>query len=210
MDDTGDVFAAASTELAARHPQIAVLYDRAGPCVLEAPETDDFTALAEAIVFQQLTGKAAATIWGRVVATLDGSPTPEKVAGLSEQELRVAGLSRNKAMSMKDLAAKTLDGSVPRAGLSEFSDEEVVACLSAVRGIGVWTAQMFLIFQLRRLDIWPIGDLGVRKGYARAFGTEVLTPKEMEPLGDTFRPFRTIAAWYCWRAVETITPGASS
>jgi DNA-3-methyladenine glycosylase II len=211
VDDTQNVFAAASAELASRHPQISALYERAGPCVLDPPDSDDFTALAEAIVFQQLTGKAAATIWGRVVATLDGSPSPQKVAAASEEELRAAGLSRNKAMSIKDLAAKTLDGSVPLVGLDELTDEEIVCRLSAVRGIGVWTAEMFLIFQLRRLDVWPIGDLGVRKGYARAFASqETLSPKQLEPLGEAFRPFRTVAAWYCWRAVETITPGGPS
>jgi DNA-3-methyladenine glycosylase II len=114
-------------------------------------------------------------------------------------------------MSIRDLAAKAIDGSVPLSGFDELSDDEIVTRLSAVRGIGVWTAEMFLIFQLRRLDVWPIGDLGVRKGYARAF---VLpgppTPKELEAMGDGFRPFRTIAAWYCWRAVETITPGQAS
>jgi DNA-3-methyladenine glycosylase II len=211
VDDTQDVFAAASRELASRHPHIAELYERVGPCVLDPPATDDFTALAEAIVFQQLTGKAAATIWGRVVATLDGSPSPQKVVATSEEELRAAGLSRNKAMSIKDLAAKTLDRSVPLVGLDELSDEDIVSRLSAVRGIGVWTAEMFLIFQLRRLDVWPIGDLGVRKGYARAFGLEEIPlPKQLELFGEAFRPFRTVAAWYCWRAVETITPGTSS
>jgi DNA-3-methyladenine glycosylase II len=211
VDETQSVFAAASAELASRHPQIAELYERAGPCVLDPPDTDDFTALAEAIVFQQLTGKAAATIWGRVVATLDGLPSPQRVAATSEEELRAAGLSRNKAMSIRDLAAKTLDGSVPLVGLDGLPDEDIVSRLSAVRGIGVWTAEMFLIFQLRRLNIWPIGDLGVRKGYGRAFGLDQTPlPKQLEPLGDAFRPFRTVAAWYCWRAVETVTPRTSS
>jgi DNA-3-methyladenine glycosylase II len=99
---------------------------------------------------------------------------------------------------------------VPLVGLDELSDEAIVSRLSSVRGIGVWTAEMFLIFQLRRLDVWPVGDLGVRKGYASAFGMDRLpTPKELGPLGDAFRPFRTIAAWYCWRAVDTITPDAA-
>jgi DNA-3-methyladenine glycosylase II len=111
-------------------------------------------------------------------------------------------------MSIRDLAAKTLDGSVPLIGLDELPDEEVVTRLSAVRGIGVWTAEMFLIFQLRRLDVWPIGDLGVRKGYARAFGSdEIPLPKQLQAVGEVFRPFRTVAAWYCWRAVDTVTPG---
>ena len=210
VTDSDDPFEAASAELAGRHPQIARLYELIGPCVLRPPQSDAFTALARAIVFQQLSGRAAGTIWNRVVAALDGSPTPEKVVGAAEEDLRGAGLSRNKALSVKDLAAKALDGSVPLTGIDQLSDDEIVMRLSAVRVIGVWTAEMFLIFQLRRLDVWPIGDLGVRKGYARAFElAEIPAAKELDPLGDPFRPFRTIAAWYCWRAVETITPGVA-
>jgi DNA-3-methyladenine glycosylase II len=211
MDATEDPFVAASAELAQRHPEISRLYEAVGPSVLTPPQDDEFTALARAIVFQQLTGKAARTIWERVVAVLDGEPDPRKVASTTEEALRAAGLSRNKAMSIRDLAAKAIDGSVPLNGFEELSDDEIVTRLSAVRGIGVWTAEMFLIFHLRRLDVWPIGDLGVRKGYARAFALPGLpTPKELEAMGEGFRPFRTIAAWYCWRAVETITPGQVS
>jgi DNA-3-methyladenine glycosylase II len=211
VTDTEDPVAAASAELAQRHPAIGRLYELVGPCVLRPPEVDEFTALARAIVFQQLTGKAAGTIWGRVVAALDGSPTPQKVFDTSEEDLRAAGLSRNKAASVRDLAAKSLDGSVPLTGMEQLPDDEIVTRLSAVRGIGVWTAEMFLIFHLRRLDVWPIGDLGVRKGYARAFELDAVpSPKQLAPLGESFRPFRTVAAWYCWRAVETITPGAQN
>jgi DNA-3-methyladenine glycosylase II len=207
VDQQEDVFEAASVELAERHPQIARLYELTGPCVLTTPQTDDFTALARAIVFQQLTGKAARTIWGRVVTALEDSTTPESVIAVAEEQLRTAGLSRNKAASIKDLAAKALDGSVPLMQMQDMADEDIVGRLSTVRGIGVWTAEMFLIFQLRRLDVWPVGDLGVRKGYARAFAMDAPpTPKELVPLGDAFRPFRTVAAWYCWRAVETLTP----
>ncbi|MEA2485508.1 MAG: DNA-3-methyladenine glycosylase [Actinomycetota bacterium] len=206
MSDTEDLFAAASGELAQRHPQIHRLYELVGPCVLRPPEVDEFTALARAIVFQQLTGKAAGTIWSRVVSALDGSPDPQKVFDTPEEDLRAAGLSRNKATSVRDLAAKALDGSVPLTGMDQLPDEEIVTRLSAVRGIGVWTAEMFLIFHLRRLDVWPIGDLGVRKGYARAFELDVVpSSKDLAPLGEEFRPFRTVAAWYCWRAVDTIT-----
>jgi DNA-3-methyladenine glycosylase II len=210
MSDTQDVFATASAELAQRHPQIGRLYEIAGPCVLRPPQVDEFTALARAIVFQQLTGKAAGTIWGRVVALLDGSPTPQSVFDTPEDDLRAAGLSRNKAASIRDLAARALDGSVPLTGMEQLTDEEIITRLSTVRGIGVWTAEMFLIFQLRRLDVWPIGDLGVRKGYARTFElAEVPSPKQLHTLGEGFRPFRTVGAWYCWRAVDTVTPGAT-
>ena len=211
MDRTEDLFQAASAELAQRHPQIGALYERTGPCVLGPPQTDDFTALARAIVFQQLTGRAARTIWDRVVAVLDGSPSPQRVLDTTEEELRSAGLSRNKAMSIRDLAVRASDGSVPLTGLADLTDDEIVTRLSAVRGIGVWTAEMFLIFQLRRLDVWPVGDLGVRKGYARAFDLpDTPSAKELAPLGEVFRPFRTVGAWYCWRAVETITPGQAA
>lgn len=208
MPETHDLLAAASSELAQRSLPIGRLYDQVGPCVLSPPVVDDFTALARAIVFQQLTGKAARTIWERVVAALDGSTTPERVAAVPEEDLRGAGLSRNKAASIRDLAAKSIDGSVPLAGMDQLPDDEIVSRLSAVRGIGVWTAEMFLIFHLRRLDVWPVGDLGVRKGYARAFALAAPpSSKELGPLGDAFLPYRTVAAWYCWRAVETITPG---
>jgi DNA-3-methyladenine glycosylase II len=211
VDDSEDLFAAASAELAERSLEMRRLYEQVGPCVLRAPQGDNFAALARSIVFQQLTGKAANTIWGRVAALLGGAPTPQNVLSTTEEQLRAAGLSRNKAASIRDLAMKAGDGSVPLTGFDELSDDEIVVRLSAVRGIGVWTAEMFLIFQLRRLDVWPIGDLGVRKGYARAFELSAPPgPKELEPLGDAFRPFRTVAAWYCWRAVDTVTPGQAS
>jgi DNA-3-methyladenine glycosylase II len=128
--------------------------------------------------------------------------------GLTEVEMRAAGLSRAKTASIRDLAARALDGTVPDDGaLAGLEDDEIVARLSQVRGIGRWTAEMFLIFQLRRPDVWPIDDLGVRKGYAVAHGLAAPpTPRELLGLGDLYRPHRTVAAWYCWRAVETILP----
>jgi len=113
------------------------------------------------------------------------------------------GLSRSKVAAIRDLAAKIVDGSVRLQRIGRLSDEDIITALSTVRGIGRWTAEMFLIFQLRRLDVWPIGDYGVRKGYALAYGLKTLpTPKELDPLGERFRPYRTVAAWYCWRAVS--------
>jgi DNA-3-methyladenine glycosylase II len=129
---------------------------------------------------------------------------PEALLALSDDTLRAAGLSANKARSLRDLAAKVLDETVilsPR-NLSHQSDEEVIARLSTVRGIGPWTAQMFLIFRLRRLDVWPTGDFGVRQGYGLAWKVPAPTARELEPLGDPYRPYRTVVAWYCWRAVE--------
>jgi DNA-3-methyladenine glycosylase II len=158
-------------------------------------------------VFQQLAGRAATAIHGRFVAVLAGGCTPEAVLALPEPEFRAAGLSGAKTASIRDLAARVVDGTVPLAEIEALSDEVVIERLSQVRGIGRWTAEMFLIFHLRRPDVWPVGDLGVRKGYAQAHGLAVVpSPRELLPLGDVYRPYRTTAAWYCWRAAETILP----
>jgi 3-methyladenine DNA glycosylase/8-oxoguanine DNA glycosylase len=123
------------------------------------------------------------------------------------EALRGAGLSAAKALSVRDLAEKAVDGTVPLDRLSRLKDDDLIERLVVVRGIGRWTAEMFLIFQLRRLDVWPVDDLGVRKGYARAYGLrEMPAPKELLALGEPFRPYRSIAAWYCWRAVDVTTP----
>jgi DNA-3-methyladenine glycosylase II len=159
--------AAAAAVLADRDPVIARLLAETGPPQLRPFPDPPFAALVRAIVYQQLAGAAAAAIHGRLVAALAGNVTPETLSALSDEAFRAAGMSRNKILSLRDLAAKTLDGTVvltPRR-LARQSDEEIVARLSAVRGIGRWTAEVFLLFQLRRLDIWPVGDLGVRRGY---------------------------------------------
>jgi DNA-3-methyladenine glycosylase II len=196
--------AAAAAVLADRDPVIARLLAETGPPQLRPFPDPPFAALVRAIVYQQLAGAAAAAIHGRLVAALAGNVTPETLSALSDEAFRAAGMSRNKILSLRDLAAKTLDGTVvltPRR-LARQSDEEIVARLSAVRGIGRWTAEVFLLFQLRRLDIWPVGDLGVRRGYGLAWHVPAPTPQQLEPLGDPFRPYRSVAAWYCWRAAE--------
>ena len=166
-----------------------------------------FETLAREITFQQLAGKAAATIWGRVRALVPGRFTPEKVLELDEQQLRGAGLSNNKMLSLLDLAAHVADKRLPLARLSQQSDDVVIEELTRVRGIGRWTAEMFLIFQLCRLDIWPVGDLGVRNGYRLLYGLpELPDVKAFGADGDKFRPYRSIAAWYCWRAVDITLP----
>jgi len=204
--------AAAIREVAARDPVMGAFIERAGPMRLRASRgVDVFSSLAAAINYQQLAGKAAAAIHGRFVALFDGNPTPQAVLETPMDRLRSAGLSRNKAASIVDLAAKVIDGTVPRDGWSKLSDDEIVERLSAVRGIGRWTAEMFLIFDLRRLDVWPVDDYGVRKGYARIYGLPDLPkPKELEAEGERFRPYRTVAAWYCWRAVTIILPSADA
>ena len=196
--------AAAAEMLASRDPMLAGLIAAAGPIRIGRRSGSHFAGLVEAIVYQQLAGAAARAIHGRLVAALDDDVRPEALLALSDETLRAAGLSANKARSLRDLAAKVLDGTVTLSpgGLSHQSDEEVIAGLSTVRGIGPWTAQMFLIFRLRRLDVWPTGDFGVRQGYGLAWKVPTPTARELEPLGDPYRPYRTVAAWYCWRAVE--------
>jgi DNA-3-methyladenine glycosylase II len=197
-------YAEASASLATRDAVLAGLIAEAGPMRMRRSKMSHFAALVQAIVYQQLAGAAARAIHGRLLTALDGDPTPEALLALSDETLRAVGLSANKVRSLRDLAAKVLDGTVvlsPR-GLSRQPDDEIIARLSTVRGIGPWSAQMFLIFQLRRLDVWPVGDLGVRNGYGLAWGIPAPTARELKPLGDPFRPYRTVLAWYCWRAAE--------
>jgi DNA-3-methyladenine glycosylase II len=179
---------------------------------LRRPAESGFAALVRAIVYQQLAGAAAAAIHGRLIAALDGDVTPEALLALSDESLRAAGLSANKVLSLRDLAGKVLDGTVVLSGrgLSRQSDEEITTRLSSVRGIGPWSADMFLMFQLRRLDVWPTGDLGVRRGYGLAWNVPMPSARELQPLGDPFRPYRSVVAWYCWRAVELYAGAAES
>jgi DNA-3-methyladenine glycosylase II len=182
---------------------MASLMKRTEPFRLPRPDGGHFAALAESILYQQLAGAAAAAIHRRFVALFDGDPTPAKVLGLHPRTLRAAGLSGSKVASIRDLAAKVTDGTVPLQYIGRRSDEEIIDRLTVVRGIGRWTAEMFLMFQLRRLDVWPVGDYGVRMGYALAYGLRKLpTPQRLEREGERFRPYRTVAAWYCWRAVH--------
>ena len=182
---------------------MAKLIKRTEPFRLSRPSTGHFAALAESILHQQLAGAAARAIHRRFVALFDGDLSPNAVLALSPKKLRAAGLSGRKVASMRDLAAKVLDGTVPLDRIGRLTDEEVVTRLSGVRGIGRWTAEMFLMFQLRRLDVWPVGDYGVRQGYALAYGLRTLpTPKQLEVEGERFRPYRTAAAWYCWQALR--------
>jgi DNA-3-methyladenine glycosylase II len=194
----------AAAALAARDPVIAKLVADAGLPRFPAPAETHFGTLVRAITFQQLAGPAARTIHSRLVAALGGEVTPQRLAALSDDALRAAGLSANKAASLRDLSAKVLDGTValePRK-LAREGDAEIASRLTSVRGIGRWTAEMFLLFQLRRLDIWPTGDLGVRRGFGLAWNVPMPTAKELEPLGDPYQPYRSIVAWYCWRAVD--------
>ncbi|MCU1427120.1 MAG: DNA-3-methyladenine glycosylase, partial [Actinomycetia bacterium] len=160
------------------------------------------------IVFQQLAGPAARAIHQRVRAAVNGDLTPEALTAVSDEALRAAGLSAAKLASLRDLSAKVHDGTVVLDQSSKRSDDEIVARLSAVRGIGRWTSEMYLMFELRRRDVWPVDDLGVRQGYGVAWGLDPPpTAKELAPLGERFRPYRSIAARYCWEAVALFRGG---
>ena len=170
------------------------------------PTGSAFESLLSAIVFQQLAGAAARAIHGRLVAALGGEPVvPEAVLAAKPETMRAAGLSANKLAAIIDLAAKFVDGTVPTDDLDELDDAEIVARLVTVRGVGPWTAEMFLLFQLRRPDVWPVDDLGIRNGWARIHEMAAPpTPKALMLLGEILRPYRSMAAWYCWRAVAAV------
>jgi DNA-3-methyladenine glycosylase II len=197
----------AHRHLSAADPRMAALIARSKRYELKPGGTvRPFDALAESIAYQQLSGKAAATIWGRVRALYGKRKylDPKEVLKTPDRTLRAAGLSRSKVAALKDLAAKTIDGTVPSAAaLAKMSDEEIVERLIQVRGIGRWTVEMLLLFDLARPDVWPIHDYGVQKGFAKTFGKRKLpTPKQMLKHGKKFAPHRSVAAWYFWRALD--------
>lgn len=178
-----------------------------GPVEVPADDVTPFAYLTRAICFQQLAGAAARTIHGRVVATLGGTVAPASVLRAPEEDLRAAGLSRSKLKAIRDLATKVHSGEVSVDDLGEHPDEEVIRRLTTVWGIGEWTAQMYLMFRLHRPDVWPVGDLGVRQGFARARGIDdAPSAKELAPMGEAYRPWRSAVAYYCWRILETELP----
>jgi DNA-3-methyladenine glycosylase II len=194
--------------LRASHPRMAELIARSRRYnITPALSIRPFDALAESIAYQQLSGKAAATIFGRVRALYPKRKwlDPEQLLATPEETLRAAGLSRAKTAALKDLAAKTIDGTVPTGrALIRMSDDEIITRLTAVRGIGRWTVEMLLLFDLGRPDVWPVDDYGVRKGFAKTFGRRKLpTPKQLMKFGEKWRPYRSMAAWYFWRALDT-------
>jgi DNA-3-methyladenine glycosylase II len=183
--------------------QLAEFIARAGPLSERPGQGDAFSSLARAIVFQQLAGRAAAAIYGRLLDSLGGQMTPEALLARTPDELRAVGLSGNKTAALIDLATKASDGTLPLHQLADLSDDEIVERLVTVRGIGRWTAEMFLLFELRRPDVWPVDDLGVRNGYSLIHGLpETITPRVLEAEGKRYRPFRSTAALYCWQAVH--------
>lgn len=184
----------------------APVVKQVGAISIERRAGSVFSSLSRAIIYQQLAGRAAQTIHGRFVGVLGGSVTERSVLDADPEALRGAGLSRAKLGAILDLAAKSSEGTVRLRGLSRLPDEEVVNQLTVVRGIGEWTAQMFLMFHLGRPDVWPVGDLGVRAGWARIHGLDGHPdPRELRTSADHLAPWRSAAAWYCWRAVDTVT-----
>lgn len=206
--------ATAMAALAAADPVMADFVRRAGPYVARPGEGDYFASLARSIVFQQLAGRAAAAIHGRFVAAIGGKATPEAVLAAPAEILRAAGLSGAKVAALVDLATKATDGAVPLARLGDLDDEEIITRLSTVRGIGRWTAEMFLMFELKRPDVWPVDDYAVRSGWTLIYTLpELIKPKALREAGERFRPYRSVAAWYCWQAVhisrgEMVLPAA--
>ena len=186
-------------------PVMAGVIDAVGPCRL-TPRTEwtHFDALVRSIVYQQLSGKAAATIHGRVLALIgDGSEAPKKISAATHEAFRAAGLSNAKARYVRNLAEHVLDGSLPVETLHELSDEEIIAALTQVKGIGKWSAQMFLMFRLGRPDVLPELDLGVQKGIQKAYRLRKLpTPAQVLRRGARWAPYRTVASWYMWRVLE--------
>lgn len=196
----------AAAHVAAVSPAMADLVARVGPVAI-APRDDEppYASLRRAIVSQQLSTAAARTIHLRLVDRLGPAPDdPASLLALDEETLRGAGLSGAKVRALRDLAARTLDGTVPDLPTAHgLDDDALVSRLTAVRGVGRWTVEMLLIFGLGRPDVWPVDDLGVRKGLARLHGLDPApTPKALMPLGDPFRPYRSAAAWYCWRSFD--------
>ena len=186
-------------------PVLRAIIERVGPCRMEFGPAE-FSSLAEAIVYQQLNGKAAVTIFRRF-AELAGDPlTPEGILKLNDEQLRSVGLSKQKSSYLKDLAAKTAAGLLNFAQLSDLSDDEVIKHLTQVKGIGVWTAHMFLIFSLRRPDVLPTGDYGVQMAIKKHYKKRKLPkPKDMEKIAKVWAPYRSVACLYMWRSLDIKT-----
>ncbi len=185
-------------------PQLGAHIERLGPCQWQPDGADPFGALCSAILFQQLSGKAAATIEGRFKALYGGAfPTPAQLLDTPDASLRAVGISRNKLLALQDLARKTHEGALDFDALPEHDDEAAIAHLTQVRGVGRWTAQMFLMFVLGRVDVYPVGDLGIQKAVQHVYGYKKLpAERTMQRHGNRWKPYRTVACWYLWKLVD--------
>ena len=194
----------ARRHLSRRDPVIRDLMRTHGRCRLaDAQHGDPFCALMKAIVSQQLSTKAAHTIFTRLVALFEGVPTPQALAALTDTQLRGVGLSGQKLRYMRDLAGKVQDGSLPLHALDAMTDDDVIVALTQVKGIGRWSAEMFLMFRLHRPDVLPVDDLGIVKAVQKAYGLRK-TPSadRLNRIGDAWRPYRSVACWYLWRSLS--------
>lgn len=203
-------YARARRILARKDPVIGGLMRAHGACGLaDAQHTDPFVALVHAICSQQLSTKAAATIAGRFDALFDGIPTPALVATVSDPQLRAVGLSGQKVAYIRDLCLHITTGLLPLEALDAMSDDDVVAALTAVKGIGRWTAEMFLMFRLHRPDVLPVGDLGIVKAVQKAYRLRAVpTPERLTRIGESWRPYRSVACWYLWASLQNTPPAA--
>jgi DNA-3-methyladenine glycosylase II len=197
-------YARARRLLARRDPIIGSLIRQHGDCGLAAAQrTDPFHALIHAIIAQQLSTRAAATIESRVSALCGGRPTPKKLAALTDERIRSVGVSPQKLKYIRDLCARILDGSLLLGSLDALPDDEVIVALTSVKGIGRWTAEMFLMFRLHRPDVLPVGDLGIVKAVQRAYKLRSLpTPERLTRIGEGWRPYRSVACWYLWASLD--------
>lgn len=198
-----------------RDPVLAALIREYGPCGLAAAQrADHFSALVRSIVFQQLSTKAASTIYSRMVGQLpSGELAPVALAALTEQQFRAAGISRQKESYLRDLCEKVSAGAVPLDDLERMSDEDVIAALTKIKGIGRWSAEMFLMFRLHRPDVLPVGDLGIVNAVMKAYRLRKKpTPERLRRMGEAWKPYRSVAAWYLWRSLGSapgMTPPAA-
>lgn len=191
-------------------PVLARVIEAVGPCTLELrTEGTHFHALLRSVLFQQVSGKAAATIHERMRALYGGrDPEPAELLATPDEALRAAGVSRQKIAYLHDLAGHVATGRLPLDRVEALDDEEIVALLADVKGVGRWTAQMFLLFRLGRPDVLPCADLGIQKAIQRAYGLPALPkPAEVEARGAPWRPYASVASWYLWRSLEIVTPG---
>ena len=200
---TSTDYAKARRLLARRDPVIRDLIRHHGPCGLaDAQHEDTFTALVHAIVSQQLSTRAAATIARRFDALFGGHPTPVKVAAATDEQLRAVGLSSQKVRYMRDLCTRIAEGSLPLDEVNKLPDEDVIASLTRVKGIGRWTAEMFLMFRLHRPDVLPVDDLGILKAVQRAYRLrKIPNPERLTKIGEPWRPYRSVACWYLWASL---------
>lgn len=201
------MYAKAQRYLSNSDKKLAALIQRSGPCkIVNSESITPYQSLVRSVVYQQLHGKAAATILGRFLELFPKSkfPKPEQILALKPSTMRAVGLSQAKMLAIRDIALKTSEGLVPGSkAIVKLSDQEIIDRLTAIRGVGIWTVQMMLIFKLGRLDVLPATDFGVQKGFSITYKKPHPTPKQLMEFGERWQPYRSIASWYMWRATDS-------